>query len=102
MAWFGTVHHYGQTMDSPLLDERPTSSRRTFLTRSAAGAAAGGLLWVAPAVLTVDAAAAASCGTGTHTLSWDDATSAANLDGPLPNSPTAVATTGDTIRTAAM
>jgi hypothetical protein len=103
VSYIGWVNHYPMGMDSPLLDDHASgSTRRAFLTRSAAGAAVGGLIWVAPSVLTVDAAAAASCGVGTHTLSWGDATSATlNLDGALPNSTTATVS-GDTIRTAAM
>lgn len=61
-------------MDSPLLDEHASgSTRRAFLTRSAAGAAVGGLIWVAPSVLTVDAAAAASCGVG-GSIDWSGQT----------------------------
>ena len=94
-------------MDSPFLsdvsdgnvtDAATGTSRRTFLTRTATGAAAGGVLWVAPSVLTMDAAAAASCGTGTHTLSWTDA---ALPTGTLPNSGTRVPT-GSTVTTPAM
>jgi len=60
-------------MESAQLDpsEQSGASRRQFLTRSAAGAVAAGTLWVAPSVLTFDAAAAASCGTGVHTLNWN-------------------------------
>src|SRR4051794_23818323 len=50
-----------------------TTSRRTFLRRTAAGVAAGGLVWAAPSILTLDAAAAASCGTG-GTINWQGQT----------------------------
>jgi len=61
-------------MAPPPLDPETTgTTRRTFLTRTAAGAAAGGLLWVAPAVLSVDAAAAASCGIG-GAIDWSTQT----------------------------
>jgi hypothetical protein len=69
-----------ESLDLTPLDA-PRSSRRTFLTRSAAGAAAGGVLWVAPAVLTVDAAAAASC-VGNTGLVWSNyATGAGSTSG---------------------
>jgi hypothetical protein len=64
-------------VEPDLGDGRPTSSRRSFLGRAAVGAAAGGLVWAAPSILTVDAAAAASCGTG-GTLNWANATPPGN------------------------
>jgi hypothetical protein len=46
-----------------------STSRRAFMGRAAAGVAVGGLVWAAPSILTLDAAAAASCGTG-GTIDW--------------------------------
>ena len=45
--------------------------RRAFLARAGAGAAVGGLVWVAPSILTIDAAAAASC-VGNTGLVWNN------------------------------
>ena len=57
--------------DDNVLDIVKPHDRRAFLTRAGAGAAVGGLVWVAPSILTIDAAAAASCGVGVHTLNWN-------------------------------
>ena len=48
-----------------------SSSRRAFIGRTAAGVAAGGLVWAAPSILTLDAAAAASCPSNTG-LTWSN------------------------------
>ncbi|HEY5153089.1 MAG TPA: twin-arginine translocation signal domain-containing protein, partial [Acidimicrobiales bacterium] len=69
-----------------VLDIVKPHDRRAFLTRAGAGAAVGGLVWVAPSILTIDAAAAASCGTGTHTLNWGSVTAG--------TSPASVTSTG--------
>ncbi len=68
--------------------EALSTSRRAFIGRTAAGVAAGGLVWAAPSILTLDAAAAASCGTGVHTLNWGTVTAG--------TSPASVVSTGGT------
>lgn len=57
-------------------DEGRSTSRRAFIGRTAAGVAAGGLVWAAPAILTIDAAAAASC-SGNTGLVWNNFTTGA-------------------------
>jgi len=57
--------------DHPSADLVKPHDRRAFLTRAGAGAAVGGLVWVAPSILTLDAAAAASC-VGNTGLVWNN------------------------------
>ena len=64
------------TVPAPDLPADPTptgTSRRAFLGRATVGLAAGGLVWAAPSILTIDAAAAASCGAG-GTINWTNVT----------------------------
>jgi hypothetical protein len=50
---------------------QPDDTRRDFLRKTAIGAMVAGGAWVAPAVLTLDAArAAGTCPTGTATFAW--------------------------------
>ncbi|MGZ4759853.1 MAG: hypothetical protein ACXV95_12395 [Acidimicrobiales bacterium] len=53
------------------------TSRRAFIARTTVGLAAAGVVWAAPSILTVDAAAAGSCGVAVSTLDWSLVTTGA-------------------------